>query len=503
MSLGGRDADTMTLSMFTPQEVTVLSKLPPRLRLEAVKRRAAVKRTVKPVDFYTLVDFTEKQHAATLVADTHKYTLYGGSRGPGKSYWLRWYALYRLLEFAKRGIFDVDVMLACEDYPSLTGRQINKISKEFPSWLGEIKSTQNKGLGFHIKPEYGGGSILLRNLDDPSKYQSFEFADIYIDELTKNPVRTFDLLRGSLRWPGIDDNKFAAATNPDANWVRDYWVEGRLPEELVEAADEFAFVAALPGDNPHLSQSYWTELNRLSGPLRQAWLHGDWYAAVEGLVFDNFTDDNLTDDEPNLDAPFELGIDEGYIDARAIIFVQADGARVLAFDEIYKSRQSAFVAVREILLRCVDMYAPKLGKERGNIWPDDDMLKRMNNRELSAHIQRHGVKVPELAAVAHEAVELRDELQKADIRARNWMAYKVGVGSTRVEAVKRTRELIEDGNGQRVLKVHRRARNLLDEIRAGYKYPEGKHKIDEHPADGNDHACEALENWVWLRLRKR
>lgn len=491
------------MTLFTDREKAILKKMSIPLRIPIVKARLDNRAPViKTIDFEALAQFTDKQWIATETANSHRYTLFGGSRGPGKSYWLRWYALYRLIEFARRGIYNVDVMLACEDYPSLTGRQINKIAKEFPPSLGEIKSTKEKGLGFHLKKEYGGGSILLRNLDDPSKYQSFEFADIYIDELTKNPVRTFDILRGSLRWPGIEDNKFAAATNPDANWVRDYWIEGNFPEELKEAAKEFAFVPALPGDNPNLAESYWVELNRLSGALRQAWLHGDWYAAVDGLVFDNFTSDNVTEDEPNLDEPFELGIDEGYVDERAIMLVQYNGARMLVFDEIYKSHQSAMVAVREILSRCAAMYAPKLGKEFGQLWPDDDTLKRMDNAELSSHLQAHGVRLPQLAAVAHEAVELRDELRRADITARNWMAFKVAAGSTRVEAIKRTRELIADGNGYRALMVHKRCRNLLDEIRSGYKYPEGKNKLDEHPADGNDHACEATENWVWLRLRK-
>jgi hypothetical protein len=422
------------------------------------------------VKFSDLCRFTDKQWAATGVADCHRYTLFGGSRGPGKSYWLRWYCLRFLLRLAGAGRMNVDVMLACEDYPSLTGRQITKIATEFPLWLGEVKSTTTKGLGFHLRPEFGGGSILLRNLDDPSKYQSFEFAMIAIDELTKNSARTFDILRGSLRWPGVADTQFVAASNPDANWVRDYWIERKFPQELQETADQFAFVPALPQDNPHLSDSYWAELNTLSGALRQAWLFGDWYAAVEGLVYENFSNENVVDIAPSPMAPVEIAIDDGYIDPRATLFMQRlPNGDLLVFDEMYETKTLEEASIERIKAKCAE----------------------------------HGLPLPELAAVSHEAVALQRRLREANIPARNWLAAKVGGGgSTRLAAITLTRSLICDGQGHRAILVHHRCRSLLDELRAGYRYPTGRHGLETEPADGNDHACNALESYVWLRMRR-
>lgn len=422
------------------------------------------------LNFSALCRFTDKQWTATEAADEHRYTLFGGSRGPGKSYWLRWYCLRFLLMQAGQGRPNVNVMLACEDYPSLTGRQTTKIAAEFPLWLGEVKSTTAKGLGFHLHAQYGGGSILLRNLDDASKYQSFEFAMIAVDELTKNSARTFDILRGSLRWPGISETKFVAATNPDANWVRDYWIEQTFPEGLQGSAGQFAFVPALPQDNPHLPDSYWAELNTLSGALRQAWLYGDWYAAVEGLVYENFAEGNVVEMEPDPERPVEIAIDDGYIDPRATLFVQRlDNGDLLVFDELYEVKALEEATIERIKTKCAE----------------------------------HGVAMPELAAVSHEAVALQRRLREADIPARNWLSAKVGGGgSTRLAAITLTRSLICDGQGHRAILVHRRCRALLDEIRAGYRYPEGKHGLETAPADGNDHACNALESYVWLRMRR-
>jgi hypothetical protein len=448
----------------------------------------------REIAFSELCQFTGKQLLAKDASDGYLYTLFGGSRGPGKSYWLRWNLLRLLGRWASEGYCGVQVMLGCEDYPSLKDRQIGKIAEEFPQWMGTLRETKDRGLGFHLYPRYGGGSILLRNLDDPSKYQSAEFAAIAIDELSKNPERTFHILRGSLRWPGIERSPFFGATNPAANWVRDYWIEKRLPEEMSDLAGEFCFVPGLPDDNPHLPASYWKLLDSLPGPLRQAWRYGDWYAAVEGLVFDNFTEDNLTEDEPDPERPIEIAIDDGYTDPRATLFIQRQGARVLVFDELYQTRTLEEQTIRDILRTCYqaaartrDVAAVDLDAEIGEVV-----------RAFAA--QR--VPLPELAAVSHEAVALRRRLQAANIPARNWLARRAGGSgtSTRVEAIKVTRSLICDGQGVRSLLVHRRCRHLLDEIRMGYQYPEGKHGLDEKPLDGNDHACDALTGWCWLRV---
>lgn len=456
----------------------------------------------RELTFSELCGFSEKQWLATDAADSHKYTLFGGSRGPGKSYWLRWHHLRRLLRWAAQGHRNVSVMLACEDYGSLKDRHLSKIAVEFPAWMGQLIETKDKGLGFHLRPQYGGGSILLRNLDDPTKYMSAEFAGIGIDELTKNPVSTFNVLRGSLRWPGIADPYFVGATNPAANWVRDYWIEGNLPAEMARDADQFAFVPALPTDNPHLDPSYWAMLETLPGPLRQAWLHGDWYAAVEGLVYEAFNDANVVETEPDPDRPFELAVDDGYIDPRATLFIQRQAnGDILVFDELYETKTLEEESIRHIFDRCLTHFGKA---EFGQRLADNNIeWDTLDAAERAATCARYHLPLPELAAVSHEAVALQQRLRRANIPARNWLSTKAGGGgSTRLAAITLTRSLICDGKGYRAIKIHKRCRKLLDELRAGYKYPEGKHGLETKPQDGNDHACNALESWIWLRARR-
>lgn len=235
-----------------------------------------------------LMNLLPKQLEAWQGMFSHRYILFGGARGPGKSYLLRWAALtYCLHLFLEYKITGARVGLFCETYPDLRDRQISKIKAEFPPWLGEVKETKEDGLCYFIRAEYGGGYIALRNLDDPTKYQSAEFAGIFVDELTKIQRSTFDILRGSLRWPGVSHTVFMGASNPGSighMWVKQLWIDRQFPPELQERAHEFLFVRALPKDNPYLDQSYWDELNSLPPQLASAWRDGNW-DVFAGMAF--------------------------------------------------------------------------------------------------------------------------------------------------------------------------------------------------------------------------
>lgn len=224
------------------------------------------------------VDPTDRQREFIDAWRRKRFVLFGGAAGPGKSYMLRWsLVLFLVWLFVEKRIAKARVALFCEDYPSLHDRQISKIEAEFPSWLGKLRRGETKE--FTLSDDYGGGVISLRNLDDPSKYLSSEFAAIGVDELTRNPVQTFNDLRLRLRWPGVDRPIFVAATNPGGvghGWVKKYWIDRTYPHELQPYAQEFGFVKALPTDNPHLTSQYWKDLASLPEHMRKPYLEGDW-----------------------------------------------------------------------------------------------------------------------------------------------------------------------------------------------------------------------------------
>lgn len=233
------------------------------------------------VKFSELTKFFEKQQVALDATKKWKYVLFGGSVGSGKSYWIRWTAVYWLMKYyAKYGLQGVRAGVFCEDYPSLNDRHLTKIKFEFPDWLGTYNESKRE---FTLAPEYGSGIIAFRNLDDPSKYLSVEFAVIAIDEINRNPKTTFDMLRSRHRWPGIPDVKFFAACNPLGEaWVKNMWVKRIFPPEEKEQY-EFVYIPALPTDNPHLPDTYYKSLENLPETQRKAYLEGNWDAFDEQM----------------------------------------------------------------------------------------------------------------------------------------------------------------------------------------------------------------------------
>ena len=228
-----------------------------------------------------LCKFFPKQQEALEASKRFKFVLFGGSVGSGKSYWIRWSVIWWLMEYyAKYKIKGIRAGVFCEDYPSLNDRHLSKVKFEFPSWLGKFNEAKHE---FTLAPEYGSGIIAFRNLDDPAKYLSVEFAVIAIDEINRNPKTTFDMLRSRHRWPGIKDVRFIAGCNPLGEaWVKNMWVK-RLFSPDEKEQYEFVFVPALPTDNPHLPQEYYKSLESLPENQRKAYLEGNWDAFDEGM----------------------------------------------------------------------------------------------------------------------------------------------------------------------------------------------------------------------------
>lgn len=451
-------------------------------------------------NFSDICGFHNAQWKATDIADGVPFFLFGGPRGPGKSYWLRWYLMRFLLRvYAELGLQNVRVMLASETWPTLYDRHIIRIQTEFPKWLGTYYKQARE---FVLHPGYGSGVLALRNLDDPDKYAGAEFAVIAVDELTRQKFKTFDTLVGSLRWPDLPDewHKFIAAsmtTGIGRKWVRKLWVEKKVPDEFegdepdFGTLDDYRLFSAQTSDNPHLSAGYRRFLKTRSAPLRKAWLGGDWYVTFEGLVYESFNQDNVLDGEwlPEIDEDgdpvleVEMAFDDGYQDPRAILFLQRSGSHIFIFDELYERQQLTDEAVDRVYERMVTHFGATQDDDGDQV---EDEFGRVVPKVL-----------PAMAIGSPEAKELQRRFRAANIPVR-----KPGFKDV-VEGINLVRRLIEDGQGHRTILIHPRCANLISEITEGYIYPEeGTRKDEERPVDGNDHACDGLRYWCSARARR-
>jgi hypothetical protein len=306
---------------------------------------------MKKIKFSELAHFWPKQKYANKISDEFKYTLFGGTMGPGKSYWLRWSAVRRLLMlFQKYKLQGIRSGLFCEDYPSLNDRHLSKIKYEFPEWLGDLNSSRHE---YQIKKCYGGGVIAFRNLDDPSKYQSSEFADIGVDELTKNKKETFDFLRTRLRFPPIKEVRFRSASNPGGighAWVKGIWMDGVF-EPTEQERDQFKYVKAVPEDNPALGEDYYKMFDGLPEKMRKAYKDGNW-DVFEGQFFTEW------DKSQHVIKPFKIpdtwkrfrSYDYGREKPAACSWYALDyDGRVYKYREFYKGGLNADEQAKEII----------------------------------------------------------------------------------------------------------------------------------------------------------
>lgn len=211
--------------------------------------------------------------------------LFGGAMAGGKSFLLRWAALlYLIYLWEKYHIKNIPVGLFSEDYPTLKDRQIARIKREFPPEIGELKETKEEGLAFFLNESLGGGRIMLRNLDDPAKYMSTEFAGEFVEELTRDDEQTFQDLRNRLRYPGIPEVKFMGASNPGGighGYVKKFFIDKTTndPEQ-----ERFFYVHANVYDNKYISPDYIKQLESLPEQKRKAYLEGSW-DVFEGQYF--------------------------------------------------------------------------------------------------------------------------------------------------------------------------------------------------------------------------
>jgi phage terminase large subunit len=324
--------------------------------------------------------------------------------------------------------------------------------------------------------EYANGSILAYGgmKDEEQREQIRSIGQegrvdiVWMEEATKFKEDDYQEVLARMRGTAAPWRQVILSTNPSHP---QHWIHQRLM-----LGGEASIHYSKAADNPHNPPEYLETLGRLTGILAQRLRDGKWVQA-EGIVYPEFDEDNLTDNEPDPERPIELGVDDGYVNPRAILFIQRTDNEILVFDEIYHSKHLPEVCVAETVER-VQSWP----------WPLDDQVQE-DLKELIAR------KLPEIAICPSEAVELRKRFRDADIPVRKG-THKI------VEGIKLVRSLILDGQGYRTLKVNRRCTNLINEIMGGYKYPElGSKRDDENPIDENNHACDAFRYWAWVRAK--
>ena len=222
----------------------------------------------------------EKQKLALL--EEHRYVGYGGARGGGKSWFVRWKAALMCLKYP-----GIKCLITRKTYRELLNNHIvpllsmlrgiakyNKSDKcfNFPNgssiWFGYCANDGDLG-------QYQGAEYDIWFADEAGQFlQEWLVAiDACVRGANDFPKRTYYTLN-----PGGPSHGYFKRVFVDRNYQ-----DGEYPED-------YAFIQALVTDNKALMETqpeYMRSLEKLPPKLRDAWLHGSW-DVYQGQFFEDF-----------------------------------------------------------------------------------------------------------------------------------------------------------------------------------------------------------------------
>lgn len=302
---------------------------------------------MKEIEF----DFKPSEKQAEFLCSRAKFTAYGGARGGGKSWALR----YKLV-------------LLCLRYHGIRTLIVRRTLSELrenhvlPLFALVVKNGLANYSETHKEFTFSNGSVIklgyLDSENDLLQYQGQEFDIIALDEATQMSERAFSVLSASLRGANDFPKRMYLTCNPGGvghAWVKRLFIDRSFKEG--EREEDYKFIPARVFDNEALMKSdpdYVRQLEALPEELRKAWLYGEW-DAFAGQFFTEFDENVHT---ANIVLPTNVtrycAIDYG-LDMLAALFVAVDeNGRAYVYDEIYESGLIVSEAAKRICEKKTD-----------------------------------------------------------------------------------------------------------------------------------------------------
>lgn len=227
----------------------------------------------------------EKQKKALL--DKHRHVGFGGSRGGGKSWFIRCKATILCLKHP--GII---CMIVRKSYPELIANHVRPFkallkvgAKDSPAtYISSEKEMRFKN----------GSLILFRYCDsekDVDRYQGTETDVLFFDEATQLSEDQMKKINACVRGVNGYPHRTYYTMNPGGQgmgYIKRIFIDRKYEEG--EDPEDYTFIQSLVTDNKALMKAdpnYIKELQSLPPKLREAWLNGRW-DVFEGAFFEEF-----------------------------------------------------------------------------------------------------------------------------------------------------------------------------------------------------------------------
>ena len=216
--------------------------------------------------------------------ERHRYVGYGGARGGGKSWFVRWKAVLLCLHHP-----GIKVLITRRTYRELYNNHIAPLQ----ALLAGV-ATYNKGEKIFYFPN--GSTITFGYCDgedDLGQYQGAEYDVWFADEAGQFQESWLTQIDACVRGTNDFPKRTYYTLNPGGpshGYFKRLFIDRRFTED--EYPEDYAFIQALCTDNQALMKQqpeYMRSLEKLPPKLRQAWLYGRW-DVYEGQFFEDFFD---------------------------------------------------------------------------------------------------------------------------------------------------------------------------------------------------------------------
>jgi len=227
----------------------------------------------------------------------NKHIAYGGARGGGKSWAMRWKAVYLCMKYS-----GLKTLLLRRTFPELEANHLMPLKKALKAKAHTLKNGQKvlvKVANYKAAEkafEFANGSILKLGYcqyeADADQYQGHEYDVICFEEATRFTESQLTFISTCLRSPRPDfESRIYYTCNPGGPghaYIKRLFIDCEY--EDLENLSEYSFVKSLVYDNEIImknDKNYVQILNNLPEDLRRAHRDGDW-DALAGQYFSEF-----------------------------------------------------------------------------------------------------------------------------------------------------------------------------------------------------------------------
>lgn len=274
---------------------------------------------------------------------SHRWEIYKGSAGSGKSHFITQKIIIKALREKRR-------VMICRRYGTTMRNSVFKLFKDVIESFKITHLTRIKESDMSITLP-NGSEIIFVGLDNEEKLLSIAgITDIFIEEVYEVPKEIVDQL--NLRMRGKAPNQqIYMAFNPISakHWLYDFCEGSTRPESSIYSQSTFR-------DNPFLPDEYVKALEdmyRTNPNKARVFCDGNWGADVEGLVYKNHV---LSDFDINelikQGLEVRVGIDWGFVDPTTVVVSLFDKPKkeIYIIGEFYK-RGATLEEIKDGIIR--------------------------------------------------------------------------------------------------------------------------------------------------------